>query len=207
MESTITPAFDVPGLLETTGTARTLTEYRRGDIVFAQGDRSDDVCYIQRGRIRLSVISRTGRQGIVAMLGPGQFFGEGGLAGQSARSATAIATTDSAILAIERDAMMRLVHAEPAMADRFIAHLLARNSRIEEDLIDQLFNCSEKRLARTLMLLAPAPHISQETLAEMVGTTRSRVNFFMKKFERMGFIDYRNGIKVNDSLRSVVLPD
>ena len=192
-------------------------EYRQGATIFTQGDPCEHVLYIQKGGVKLSVLSRAGRQAVVAMLGPGQFFGEGGLAGQAVRMGSATATTDSTILFVDQKQMSRLLHLQHAMSDRFISHMLARNIRIEEDLIDQLFNSSEKRLARTLLLLArygkhdkpvrEVPPISQETLAEMVGTTRSRVNFFMKKFQRLGFIDYTDGLKVNNSLLTVVLHD
>jgi CRP-like cAMP-binding protein len=167
--------------------------------------------------VKLSVSSKAGREAVVAMLGAGEFFGEGCLAGQPVRMGTAKATADSSILLIDKQRMVRLLHKQHALSDRFIAHMLARNIRIEEDLIDQLFNSSEKRLARTLLLLArygkhdkpvrSVPTISQETLAEMIGTTRSRVNFFMKKFQRLGFIDYTHGLKVNNSLLTVVLHD
>ena len=171
--------------------------------------------YIQAGGVKLSVLSKEGREAVVAMLGPGEFFGEGCLAGQAVRMGSATAVTSSTILLIDKKDMVRVLHKQHALSDRFIAHMLARNIRIEEDLIDQLFNSSEKRLARTLLLLArygkhdkpvrEVPPISQETLAEMVGTTRSRVNFFMKKFQRLGFIDYSDGLKVNNSLLTVVL--
>ncbi len=175
--------------------------------------------YIQAGGIKLSVLSKTGREAVVAMLGPGDFFGEGCLAGQPLRMGTATAITPSTILFVDKNKMVRLLHSEHAMSDRFISHMLARNIRIEEDLIDQLFNSSEKRLARTLLLLArygkqdkpvrAVPRISQETLAEMVGTTRSRVNFFLNKFKKLGFIEYDGDLplKVNSSLLSVVLHD
>src|SRR5215213_1783259 len=182
-----------------------------------EGAACDKDIYIQKGGVKLSVVSRAGREAVVAMLGPGEFFGEGCLAGQPVRMGTATATTESTILLIDKNQMVRLLHKQHALSDRFIAHMLARNIRIEEDLIDQLFNSSEKRLARTLLLLArygkhdrpvrAVPPISQATLAEMVGTTRSRVNFFMKKFQRLGFIDYANGLKVNNSLLTVVLHD
>jgi CRP-like cAMP-binding protein len=173
--------------------------------------------YIQRGSVKLSDVSKVGRQAVVAMLGPGEFFGEGCLAGQAVRMGSAAAATPATILLIDKDQMAALLHKERALSDRFIGHMLARNIRVEQDLIDQLFNSSEKRLARTLLLLArygkhddpvrAIPAISQETLAEMVGTTRSRVNFFMKKFQRLGFIDYTDGLKVNNSLLTVVLHD
>ena len=209
--------FDAQAFLDSAGIDRRVVEYRRGDVLFAQGDTGDQVLYIQKGGVKLSVLSKAGRQAVVAMLGAGEFFGEGCLAGQAVRMGSATATTDSTVLLVPREQMVRLLHEQHALSDRFIAHMLARNIRIEEDLIDQLFNSSEKRLARTLLLLArygkpnkpvrAVPPISQETLAEMVGTTRSRVNFFMKKFERLGFIDYRDGLKVNNSLLTVVLHD
>jgi CRP/FNR family transcriptional regulator, cyclic AMP receptor protein len=209
--------FDAKAFLDSAGVDRRVVEYRRGDIVFAQGDPGDHVLYIQKGGVKLSVLSKAGRQAVVAMLGPGEFFGEGCLAGQRVRMGSATVTTPTTILAVDRDRMTDLLHEEHALSDRFIAHMLARNIRIEEDLIDQLFNSSEKRLARALLLLArygqpsrpvrAVPPISQETLAEMVGTTRSRVNFFMKKFQRLGFIDYSAGLKVNNSLLTVVLHD
>jgi CRP-like cAMP-binding protein len=207
--------FDAQAFLDSAGINRRIAEYRRGDVLFAQGDPGNQVLYIQKGGVKLSVLSKAGRQAVVAMLGPGEFFGEGCLAGQVVRMGSATATMDSTVLLVPREQMVRLLHEQHALSDRFIAHMLARNIRIEEDLIDQLFNSSEKRLARTLLLLArygkpnkpvrAVPPISQETLAEMVGTTRSRVNFFMKKFERLGFIDYRDGLKVNNSLLTVVL--
>jgi len=192
-------------------------EYRRGEIVFNQGDPADHVLYLQEGAVKLSVLSKSGKQAVVAMLGRGEFFGEGSLAGQRVRMGSATATAASTVLLVDRDQMARLLHEQHALSDRFISHMLARNIRIEEDLIDQLFNSSEKRLARTLLLLArygkhdkpvrAVPPVSQETLAEIVGTTRPRINFFMKKFQRLGFIDYRNGLKVNNSLLTVVLHD
>jgi CRP-like cAMP-binding protein len=184
--------------------------------VFAQGDPATEVFYVQLGSIKLSVLSRTGKEAVVAILGPGDFFGEGCLAGQPRRMATASALAASTVLVIEKPQMLALLHSEPTLADRFLLHMLARNIRIEEDLIDQLFNSSEKRLARALLLLArygkedqplTLPKLSQETLAEMVGTTRSRVNFFMNKFRELGFIEYNGDIKVNSSLLTVVLHD
>ena len=210
-------AFNARAFLESSGIARTIVDYERADAIFTQGDPCDHVMYIQKGAVKLSVLSKAGREAVVAMLGPGEFFGEGCLAGQPVRMGTATATTESTILIIDKTLMVRLLHKQHALSDRFIAHMLARNIRIEEDLIDQLFNSSEKRLARTLLLLArygkhdkpvrAVPPISQATLAEMVGTTRSRVNFFMKKFQRLGFIDYADGLKVNNSLLTVVLHD
>ena len=209
--------FNAQAFLESAGVARTFVEYGRGETVFTQGDACDHVLYIQSGGVKLSVLSKAGREAVVAMLGPGDFFGEGCLAGQPVRMGTAAAITPSVILRINKSKMVRLLHRQHSMSDRFIAHMLARNIRIEEDLVDQLFNSSEKRLARTLLLLArygkhdepvrAVPPISQGTLAEMVGTTRSRVNFFMKKFQRLGFIDYAHGLKVNNSLLTVVLHD
>jgi CRP-like cAMP-binding protein len=209
--------FNAQAFLDSAGIARKIVEYRRAEVIFAQGDPCEHVLYIQSGGVKLSVLSKAGREAVVAMLGPGEFFGEGCLAGQSVRVGSATATTDSAVLLVDKDQMVGLLHKQHALSDRFIAHMLARNIRIEEDLVDQLFNSSEKRLARTLLLLArygkhdtpvrAVPTISQETLAEMIGTTRSRVNFFMKKFQRLGFIDYTNGLKVNHSLLTVVLHD
>ena len=217
MKSKPPPPFNAQAFLDSAGVAKRIVEYRRSEVIFSQGDACEHVLYIQKGGVKLSVLSKVGRQAVVAMLGPGDFFGEGCLAGQSVRMGTAAATTDSTILLVEKAQMVRLLHDENQLSDRFIAHMLTRNIRIEEDLIDQLFNSSEKRLARTLLLLArygkhdkpirAVPRISQETLAEMVGTTRSRVNFFMKKFQRLGFIDYTNGLKVNNSLLTVVLHD
>src|SRR5207244_8126302 len=217
--ATAASGFSAQAFLESSGIAKTIVSYGRGDVIFAQGDPCDHVLYIQTGGVKLSVLSKTGREAVVAMLGPGDFFGEGGLAGQAVRMGSASAITPSTILLIEKDRMVKLLRRQHGMSDRFIAHMLLRNIRIEEDLIDQLFNSSEKRLARTLLLLAryggrdrPArvvPKISQETLAEMVGTTRSRVNFFLNKFKRLGFIEYNGDIplKINSSLLSVVLHD
>jgi CRP/FNR family transcriptional regulator, cyclic AMP receptor protein len=209
--------FNAQTFLESSGIARKIVTFAQGDVIFTQGDPCDHVLYIQKGDVKLSVMSKSGREAVVAMLGTGEFFGEGCLAGQPVRMGSATATSDSRILVVDKQAMVRLLHDKREMSDRFIAHMLARNIRIEEDLIDQLFNSSEKRLARTLLLLArygkrdqplrAVPPISQGTLAKMVGTTRSRVNFFMKKFERLGFIEYRNGLKVNGSLLTIVLHD
>jgi CRP/FNR family transcriptional regulator, cyclic AMP receptor protein len=217
MKSTPNGIFDAQAYLDSAGINRTIVEYRRGEVIFRQGEASDHVLYIQTGGVKLSVLSKAGRQAVVAMLGPGEFFGEGCLAGQPIRMGSATATAPSTILQVEKDQMARLLHEQHGMSDRFITHVLARNIRIEEDLIDQLFNSSEKRLARTLLLLArygmgdkpvrDVPPVSQETLAEMVGTTRPRINFFMKKFQRLGFIDYTDGLKINSSLLTVVLHD
>jgi CRP/FNR family cyclic AMP-dependent transcriptional regulator len=213
------PAFNAQAFLDSSGMAKTVMEYGRGETIFTQGDPCEDVLYIQTGGVKLSVLSKTGREAVVAMLGPGDFFGEGCLAGQPVRMGSATAITPSVILLVGKEKMVRLLHKQHGMSDRFISHMLSRNIRIEEDLIDQLFNSSEKRLARTLLLLArygkqdkPArvvPKISQETLAEMIGTTRSRVNFFLNKFKRLGFIEYNGDIplKINSSLLSVVLHD
>jgi CRP-like cAMP-binding protein len=202
--------------LKSTGPARKIVKYREGDVVFFQGDTCHDVRYLQSGAIKLSVLSHIGKEAVVAMLTPGDFFGEGALAGQSVRIGTASAVAPSSVLVIEKEAAVRLLHEEPAFADRFLSYMLSRNMRIEADLVDQLFNSSEKRLARTLLLLArygeanpqrTLPKISQETLAEMIGATRSRVNFFMNKFRKLGLIEYNGGLKVNSSLLSVVLHD
>jgi CRP/FNR family cyclic AMP-dependent transcriptional regulator len=192
-----------------------VVEFKKKEVVFSQGDPAKNVLYIQKGGVRLSVVNETGKEAVVAVLGPGDFFGEGCLAGQPIRIGTATAITATALLMIEKNEMMRVLHAEHEFSDRFIAHMLSRNIRVEEDLVDQLFNSSEKRLARTLLLLARygtedkpqvvLPKISQEMLAEMVGTTRSRVNFFMNKFRKLGFIKYNGGLQINTSLLNVVL--
>jgi CRP/FNR family cyclic AMP-dependent transcriptional regulator len=208
--------FDVKAYLESTGPARRVVQYRRGQVVFAQGDPSQDIRYLLKGVIKLSVVSRVGREAVVAMLAPGDFFGEGALAGQSVRIGTATAVVASRVLIIEKAAMVRLLLEEPAFSDRFIAYMLARNLRIEADLVDQHFNSSEKRLARTLLLLArygeahpqgALPKISQEALAEMIGTTRTRVNFFMNKFKKLGLIEYDGGLKINSARLSILLHD
>jgi CRP/FNR family transcriptional regulator, cyclic AMP receptor protein len=213
------PPFNAQVFLDSAGVAKKIARYRQGDVIFTQGDPCKHVMYIQVGGVKLSVLSKAGREAIVARLGPGDFFGEGCLAGQPLRMGSAEAITPSVILLVDKEKMMQLLHRQPTMSDRFIAHMLSRNIRIEEDLIDQLFNSSEKRLARTLLLLArygkqdqPArivPRISQETLAEMIGTTRSRVNFFLNKFKKLGFIEYKgeNPLKINSSLLNVVLHD
>jgi CRP/FNR family transcriptional regulator, cyclic AMP receptor protein len=209
-------AFNVEAYLESTGPASKVVKYQQGDVVFSQGDPGDDVRYIQTGAIKLSVLSRIGKEAVVAMLAAGDFFGEGALAGQSVRIGTATAVEPTSVLVIEKEAMIRLLHEEPAFSDRFISYMLTRNMRIEADLVDQLFNSSEKRLARTLLLLARygqanpqrrLPKISQETLAEMIGATRARVNFFMNKFRKLGLIEYNGGLKINSSLLSIVLHD
>jgi CRP/FNR family transcriptional regulator, cyclic AMP receptor protein len=208
--------FNVEAYLDSTGPARKVVRYRRGEVVFSQGDPGDDVRYIQNGAIKLSVLSRIGKEAVVAMLGAGDFFGEGALAGQTVRIGTATAVVPTSVLIIEKLAMIRLLHDEHEFSDRFISYMLTRNMRIEADLVDQLFNSSEKRLARTLLLLArygqvnpqrTLPKISQETLAEMIGATRARVNFFMNKFRKLGLIEYNGGLKINSSLLSIVLHD
>ena len=209
--------FHVQAFLDSAGAARTIVEFQSKDTIFSQGDSGRDVMYIQKGSVQLSVVSKTGKEAVVAILKPGDFVGESALAGQPLRIATATAITAVTLLVIQLEEMIRVLHAEHSFSDRFISYMVERNIRIEEDLIDQLFNSSEKRLARTLLLLARygnhekpqfvLPKISQETLAEMVGTTRSRVNFFMNKFKKLGFINYDGGLHVNDSLLSVVLHD
>jgi len=211
------PAFDAAAFLRSAGAGKTVAIYQPTDIIFSQGDESDSVMYIQKGAVKLSVLSRRGKEAVVAMLGPGDFFGERALTGHPVRLEAAIAMAATTVLIIPKRQMIRLLHDQHALSDRFIAHMLARNIRIEEDLVDQLFNSSEKRLARTLLLLARygkpgqtdrvLPRISQETLAEMVGTTRSRVNIFMNKFKKLGFIDYNGGLKVNHSLLTVIVHD
>jgi CRP-like cAMP-binding protein len=203
--------------LDSAGLGRKVVKFRGEETVFAQGDPANNVMYIQEGGVKLTVVNETGKEAVVAILGPGDFFGEGCLTGQSIRMATATTVALTTVLEIEKHEVMRVLHEEHEFSDRFIAYTLARNTRIEEDLIDQLFNSSEKRLARTLLLLARygaqdqpqkvIPNVSQETLAEMIGTTRSRVNFFMNKFRKLGFIQYNGEIHVNKSLLSVVLHD
>jgi CRP-like cAMP-binding protein len=210
-------AFNTEAFLNSTGVARTMMEFGRKDTLFSQGDLSNNIMYIQKGEVKISVVSKTGKEAVVGILQSGDFIGEGGLAGQSMRMATATAITHVSVLVIENSEMFRVLHSESAFSDRFITYMLQRNIRFEEDLIDQLFNSSEKRLARTLLLLARygkpdqihrvLPKIPQETLAEMVGTTRSRVNFFMNRFRKMGFIKYNGGLQINSSLLSVVLHD
>ena len=208
-------SFDPQVFLATVGVARSITHCRSNDKIFSQGEPSDAVFYIQKGRLKLTIVSHQGKEAVVAILGAGNFLGEACLTGQTVRVASATALVPSSILRIEKHEMVRVLQEERALAGLFIAHLLSRNVRIEEDLVDQLFNSSEKRLARTLLLLARygkegrpeavIPEINQETLAEMIGVTRERVNFFMNKFRKLGFIDYNGGLKVHDSLLSVVL--
>ena len=213
--------FDPKTFLATIGEGRRNLPVSRKQAIFTQGDRADAVFYIQKGKVQLSVVSKTGKEAVIGILGEENFFGEGALAGQSVRMGSAVAMTDCQLLRIEKKAMMEAVHRQHAFSDMFVAHLLARNIRYEEDLVDQLFNSSEKRLARVLLMLAHfgkegvpeavVPKISQETLAEMVGTTRSRVSFFMNRFRKMGFIHYAGGVEgglqVHTSLLNVVLHD
>ena len=213
--------FNAQAFLDSAGLSKKIVEYQRDESIFSQGDAAESVMYVQKGGVKLSVLSKTGREAVVAMLGPGDFFGEGCLAGQALRIGSASTITPSTVLVIAKNQMTKVLHEQHALSDRFIAHMVSRNVRIEQDLIDQLFNSSEKRLARALLLLARygkqdkpkqvVPQISQETLSEMVGTTRSRVNFFMNKFKRLGFIEYDGnldaGIQINSSLLSVVLHD
>jgi CRP/FNR family transcriptional regulator, cyclic AMP receptor protein len=210
--------FDVKSFLDSTGLGRKVGKFPGKETVFTQGDPAKNVMYIQEGGVKLSVVNESGREAVVAVLGPGDFFGEGCLAGQSICMATATTIAPTTVLVIEKNEMIRVLHGEHEFSDRFIAYMLARNIRVEEDLIDQLFNSSEKRLARTLLLLARygkpglpqdlLPKVSQEMLAEMIGTTRSRVNFFMNKFRKLGFIQYSNSqVHIDKSLLSVVLHD
>ena len=208
-------SFNAQLFLDTSGIARKVTEYRRGESIYSQGDAAKTVMYIQKGGVKLSVVNGSGKEAVVAMFGPSDFFGEGCMAGQTVRMGTTTAVTPTTLLVIQKDELLRVLHVEHELSDHFIAFMLARNIQVEEDLIDQLFNSSEKRLARTLLLLARygkqeqpngiLPKVSQQTLASMVGTTRSRVNFFMNKFRKLGFIEYNGKIKVNKSLLTVVL--
>ncbi len=211
------PSFNPKSFLAKVGGGRSIGEYRKDEIVFAQGDPADAVFYIESGKVKVTVVSEQGKEAVVAMLGTNDFFGEGCLAGQMQRIATVATMTDSVIVRLKKAAIVRVIHQEPAFSGMFIAHLLARAIRVEADLVDQLFNSSEKRLARLLLLLAnfgkdekPEPilaKISQETLADMIGTTRSRVSFFMNKFRKLGLIDYNGSIAVHSSLLNVVLHD
>jgi CRP-like cAMP-binding protein len=214
-------SFDTKSFLARVGNGRSIAKYRKGQVVFSQGDPGDAVFYIQKGKAKLTVVSEQGKEAVIAILGMDDFFGEGCLAGQAQRIATVTAMTDAVIARLEKTAIIKVIHEEPAFSELFIAHLLGRSIRVEADLVDQLFNSSEKRLARLLLLLAnfgkdlaPEPviaKISQETLAEMIGTTRSRVSFFMNKFRKLGFIEYdggvEGGIEVHSSLLNIVLHD
>jgi CRP/FNR family cyclic AMP-dependent transcriptional regulator len=207
--------FEAQTFLDSAGIARKVKQFKRSVAVYSQGDRAKSVMYLQAGGVKLTVVSEGGKEAVVAILAPGDFFGEGCLAGQSVRMGSATAITPSTVLVIEKSEMFKVLHEQHDLSDRFISFMLARNIRIEEDLVDQLFNSSEKRLARTLLLLARygredqphgvIPKLSQEMLAEMIGTTRSRVNFFMNKFRKLGFIKYNGGLQVNSSLLSIVL--
>jgi CRP/FNR family transcriptional regulator, cyclic AMP receptor protein len=211
------PSFEPKSFLAKVGEGRSIGKYRKDRIVFAQGDLADSVFYIQKGKVKVTVISQQGKEAVVAVLGPDEFCGEGCLAGQPRRMATARAMTECEIMRLERSVIVFALHDEPTFSEMFITHLLARTIRVEEDLVDQLFNSSEKRLARALLLLAnfgkegrPEPiiaKVSQETLAEMIGTTRSRVSHFMNKFRKLGFINYNGTLEVHSSLLSVVLHD
>lgn len=207
--------FDAGLFLDNPALSKHVVEFERGEQIFSQGDAGDSVYYIRKGAVKLSVVSKQGREAVVAILEPGDFFGEGCLAAQPLRLSSATTVTAASVLRLEKARMVRLLRGRRAMSERFIAHLLTRNMRIEEDLVDHLFNPSERRLARALLLLArygapedpvrTVPRVSQEVLAQMVGTTRSRVNFFMKKFERLGFIDYKDGLTIRGGLLTVVL--
>jgi CRP/FNR family transcriptional regulator, cyclic AMP receptor protein len=210
-------SFDPKVFLAKVGDGKTIQQYRKDQVVFAQGDAADTIFYIQNGRVKVVVISEQGKEAVVGILEPGQFFGEGCMNGHSLRIATTTAMEECLVTAITKTAMLAAIHNEPKFSEMFMAYLLTRNSRIEEDLIDQLFNSSEKRLARLLLLLANfgkegspqsiSPNISQETLAEMIGTTRSRVSFFMNKFRKLGLISYNGKIEVHNSLLNAVLYD
>jgi len=209
------PAFDPKSFLAKVGDGRSIDRFGKNQIVFSQGDPADAVFYIQKGKAKVTVVSEQGKEAVVAIVGTNEFFGEGCLAGQAQRIATVTTMTDSVIMRLEKAAVVDVIHREPAFSEMFIAHLLGRTIRVEADLVDQLFNSSEKRLARMLLLLAnfgkegkPEPiiaKISQETLAEMIGTTRSRVSFFMNRFRKLGLIEYNGGIHVHSSLLNVVL--
>jgi CRP/FNR family transcriptional regulator, cyclic AMP receptor protein len=208
-------SFDPQVFLDTAGVARKVIEYRRGETIYSQGDAAETVMYIQKGGVKFTVVNGAGREAVVAMFGPTDFFGEACMAGQRLRMGTTSAITPTTVLAIQKKELLRMLHFEHELSDHFISYMLARNIRVEGDLIDQLFNSSEKRLARTLLLLARygeqerperiLARVSQKTLAGMIGTTRSRVNFFMNKFRKLGFIEYNGKIKINRSLLTVVL--
>jgi len=216
-KSTRKHTLNAQAFLDSAGVARRIVEYHKSEKIYSQGDSARSVLYLQSGGVRLSVVNEVGKEAVVAVLAPGEFLGEGCLAGQNTRMGTATAITPATVLVIDKQEMLRVLHTEHAFSDRFVSHMLSRNIRIEEDLIDQLFDSSEKRLARTLLLLAHygkrnqpqevISKLSQETLAEMIGTTRSRVNFFMNKFRKSGFIRYNGGIHVDPSLLSVLLHD
>ena len=211
------PLFDPAAFLATAGVGRTISTYSKKEVVFAQGDDANAVFYIKKGKVKVAVLSKDGKEAVVALLGPDEFVGEGCLLGQPKRLATASAMTECEAMRVQKSEIQRAIHDEPAFAQMFVSHILARNARVEEDLVDQLFNSTEKRLARLLLLLAnfgkdgrPEPilaKISQEMLAEMVGTTRSRVSHFMNKFRKLGFINYNGHLEVHSSLLSVLLAD
>jgi CRP-like cAMP-binding protein len=217
MTAKLKPVFDPRLFLSKVGKGRTIADYSKNQVIFSQGDQADAVFYIQKGKLKLTVVSNAGKEAIIAILGPGDFLGEGCLAAQPVRLATATAISNCSIIRLEKASMIRVLHDEPTFSEVFVSYLLSRNMRIEEDLVDQLFNSSEKRLARVLLLLAnfgkegkPEPaiaKISQETLAEMIGTTRSRVSFFMNKFRKMGFIAYNGELHIHSSLLNIVLHD
>jgi CRP/FNR family cyclic AMP-dependent transcriptional regulator len=217
LKNTPNPPFDLKVFRTKANGGKTNAEYRTNDVIFVQGDTSEAIFYIKEGKVKLTVVSRQGKEAVVAILGEGDFFGEGCLAGQQLRMATAVALSECSVLKLEKAVVVKLLHDEPTFSEFFLAHLLSRNIKIEEDLVDQLFNSSEKRLARVLLLLANfgqegvpqtiIPKISQETLAGIVGTTRSRVNFFMNRFRKLGFIDYNGSLKIHSSLLNIVLHD
>jgi CRP-like cAMP-binding protein len=211
------PPFDLKAFLAKANGGRTVAEYRPDESIFVQGEAASAIFYIRKGEVKLTVLSKQGKEAVVAILRGGDFLGEGCLAGQPVRMASAVAMSDCSVMKIEKAVVLRLLHEEPSFNEMFVAHLLSRNIKIEEDLVDQLFNSSEKRLARVLLLLANfgkegapqsvIPKISQETLAEIIGTTRSRVSFFMNRFRKLGFVEYNGGLKVHSSLLNVVLHD
>jgi CRP/FNR family cyclic AMP-dependent transcriptional regulator len=217
METIGNPVFDPKAFLAMAGWGRTISKYRINQIVFSQGDPADSIFYVHDGRVKISVLSEQGKEAVVAILGPNQFCGEGCLAGQPRRIATTIAMSECEIMRLEKGAVMRVLHDEPTFSEMFVSHLLARTIRVEADLVDQLFNSSEKRLARALLILAnfgkegrPEPilaNVSQATLAEIIGTTRPRVTHFMNKFRQLGLIEYNGTLKVHSSLLTVVLHD
>lgn len=209
--------FDLKTFLARDGDGRTIVEFRKGQVLFSQGDPADAVLYILKGKVTITVLSKQGKEAVIAVLGPNVFFGEGSLAGQRLRMATATALSDGSLVRIEKETMIRLLYEQPTFSELFTTHLLSRNVRVEEDLVDQLFNSSEKRLARILLLLAHVgkekesetvvPKVSQETLAQMIGTTRARVSSFMNKFRKLGLIEYNGGLRVHSSLLNIVLHD
>jgi CRP/FNR family cyclic AMP-dependent transcriptional regulator len=216
-DGTLAPSFDVKIFLDTDGGGRTAYKARKDEIIYTQGNPADAVFYIQKGRVKITVVSNLGKEAIVAVLDAGEFCGEGCLTGQALHIGSAVAMTDCEIMRLDKATMISVLHEQPAFSELFVAHLLARNIRVEEDLVDQLFNSSERRLARALLLLANfgkgggpqriIENISQQALADMIGTTRSRVNQFMNKFRKLGFIDYNGHLEVHSSLLDVVLRD